>query len=134
MKAHDLARILLSMENVEVAYQYYDGGPEMMYEPQVEHVTECNGKVYLTNESFCKHNYIEIDVEEIHCYIEDPNCIRDVYICSFENNIKEMIEYVSTTEGCHISCMGQFDDYANVTFDTQEDLDKFINTFNNENN
>ena len=135
MKAHDLAKILLSMENLEVAYQYYDGGPEHYNEPLVDNVTECEGVIYLTQGKLCVHNNIKIDVEEISCYIENPSgSFEDVYVCSFKDNIKERIEYINTTDRCRITWLDDFDDYINVTFDTQEDLDKFINTFNDENN
>lgn len=120
------------MENVEVAYQYYDGGPDMFEELSIENITLCNGTIYLTHKKLCKHNGIEIEVKEISCYCPiSPH--EPGYLATFTDRIKERIQYLQNTEGCEVYA-DQFDDYANADFDTLEDYYKFINTFNNENN
>lgn len=121
------------MENVEVAFQYFDGGPDSFYEPTVENVDLCNGTIYLTGyNGLCKHNYIEIEVKEISCYCPvSPH--ETGYLSTFTDRIKERVQYLQNTEGCKVHIY-QLDDYVDADFDTLEDYNKFINTFNNENN
>lgn len=127
MKAHDLAKILLGMENVEVAYQYYEGGSDMFEELSVENITLCNGTIYLTHKELCKHNGIEIDVKEIHCYCPiSPH--EPGYLSAFKDRIKERIQYLQNTDGCKVYA-DQFDDWAYADFDTLEDYNKFTKFF-----
>ena len=130
MKAHDLAKVLLSMENVEVAFQYWDGGNDSYNEPLVDSITEYQGIIYLTNGDLCKHNGVDnSNIDEICCYVEEPFRYDHTYICSVYDNIVERINYLNSTEDAVAFGLGQFDDYMNVYFTNQESLDKFINMF-----
>lgn len=112
------------MENLEVAYQYYDGGPEHYNEPLVENVTECEGVIYLTHGKLCIHNYLKLDVEEVVCYVDDS------YRYTFKDNIQSRIDYIENTPGCEIMYLDWFSDYIDVSFDNEEVYNQFVNHFN----
>lgn len=129
MKAHDLAKILLSMENVEVFFQYYDGGPDRYYESLIDNVTECNGDIYLTRGELCKHNGISTDnIEYLSCFSVDINNGTTCYIGDIQDNIAERLRFLHNHPHCRVYA-DQVDNYANVYFETLEAIVEFNNMF-----
>lgn len=129
MKAHDLAKILLSMENVEVLFQYWDGGPDRYCESLIYNVTECNGNIYLSKDDLCKHNGISTDgIVYLSCYSVDMNTGTSCYIGDIEDNITERLRFLRSHPHCRVYT-DQIDDYANVYFETLEAMVEFNNMF-----
>lgn len=67
MTTHELANILLQQEDVPVHFQYFDGGPDEYFNPEVKTVHKFKGQVYLSEDQ-----HLFPPDERYSDYVEQP--------------------------------------------------------------